>query len=252
MMQPILLKCYLGKEGDAQNMLVLYDRILVVVFKGKRMDFPLSSIKGLTIGRKKLIIPLVIGGIGTCLSWLALSLGWYHYQTNLFLVFLFFGWMYYGFLGKDGLELLEGKERHLFLIKANHFVLNTFLKFTKERIFESTSPRESISFHLVTKEEWEAQDRSTLYTHPSLENEGFIHTSYRSELKNSYEKYFSPDDQLVLLGIDLSKVEAEVKINEVPSRGALFPHIYGKLNKSAIVFLRTIHSSVDLDFKTIT
>ncbi|MEP2025740.1 MAG: DUF952 domain-containing protein [Reichenbachiella sp.] len=250
-MLPVLLKCYLGKSGDARNMLVLYDRTLVVIFKGKRMDFPLTSIKGLVISRKKLIIPLVIGGIGTCFSWLALSLGWYHYQTNLFLVFLFFGWMYYGFLGKDGLELLEGKERHVFLIKANHFVLNTFLKFSKERMFQTPPQRESISFHLAKKTDWEAQDQSTLYTHPSLDSEGFIHTSYLSELKISYEKYFHPEDHLVLLGIDLSKVEPDVKIEEVPSRGALFPHVYGKLNKSAIVFLRTIESAQDLDIKTI-
>lgn len=250
-MQPILLKCYLGKSGDRQNMLVLYDRTLVVIFKGKRIDFPLNTIKALTISRKKLIIPLVIGGIGTCFSWLALSLGWYHYQTNLFVIFLFFGWMYYGFIGKDGLELLEGKERHLFLIKANHFVLNTFLKFTKERIYQSAPQKESVSFHLATKQEWEAQDLSTMYSHQSLSKEGFIHTSYLSELQTSYEKYFKPDDQLVLLGIDLSKVEAEVKINEVSGRGALFPHIYGKLNKSAVVFLRVVHSPQDMEIRTI-
>lgn len=251
-MQPVLLKCYLGKSGDAQNMLVLYDHALVVVFKGKRQDFPLSTIKGLIINRKKLIIPLLVGGIGTCFSWLALSLGWYHYQTNLFLVFLFFGWMYYGFIGKDGLELLEGKERHVFLIKTNHFVLNTFLKFTKERLYLPAPKQESISFHLAAKDDWEAQDQSALYIHPSLDTEGFIHTSYFSELKISYEKYFKPEDQLVLMGIDLSKVEAEVKINDVPSRNALFPHIYGKLNKSAIVFLRSVESAQDLEYKTIT
>ena len=250
-MQPILLKCYLGKSGDAQNMLVLYHSSLVVIFKGKRMDFPLAVIKGLTLSRKKLIIPLVIGGIGTCFSWLALSLGWYHYQTNLLLVFLFFGWMYYGFLGKDGLELIEGKERHLFLIKTNHFVLNTFLKFIKERMYQQPPKQESICFHLATKADWEGQDQSTLYRHPSLAGEGFIHTSYLSELKTSYEKYFHPDDELVLLGIDLAKVEAEVKINEVPARNALFPHVYGPLNKSAIVLLQSINSAQDLEQKTI-
>ncbi|MEO9803908.1 MAG: DUF952 domain-containing protein [Reichenbachiella sp.] len=232
-------------------MLVLYDKVLVVIFKDKRTDFALSNIKGLTINRKKLIIPLVIGGIGTCFSWLALSLGWYHYQTNLLLVFLFFGWMYYGFLGKDGLELMEGKHHHVYLIKANQFVLNTFLKFVKERMFMSPVLPESLSFHLATKKDWESQDQSTLYAHASLESEGFIHTSYFSELKTSYERYFSPTDELVLIGIDLSKVEAEVDMAQVSSRNAVFPHIHGKLNKSAIVFLRPVRTSTDLDLKTI-
>lgn len=250
-MQPILLKCYLGQSGDAKNVLVLYDKVLVVIFKGKRMDFPLHSIKGLTITRKKLIIPLVVGGIGTCFSWLALSLGWYHYHTNLLLVFLFFGWMYYGFLGKDGLELNEGKHRHVYLIKTNQFVLNTFLKFTKQRMFQPLPALESLSFHLATKTDWESQGQSTLYTHASLEKEGFIHTSYLSELKTSYEQYFNPTDQLVLLGIDLSKVEAEVDMAQVSARNAIFPHIHGKLNKSAIVFLQAVQNPTDLDFKTI-
>ncbi|WP_420583344.1 DUF952 domain-containing protein [Reichenbachiella sp.] len=250
-MQPVLLKCYLGKSEDAQNMLLLYDQTLVVIFKGKRSDFLLTNIKSLVVSRKKLIIPLVIGGIGTCLSWLALSLGWYHYQSNLFLVFLFFAWMYYGFLGKDGLELMEGKERHVFLIRANQFVLNTFINFVEARRFQSPSSQESISFHLATKTSWEEQEQSTLYTHPSLQEEGFIHTSYISELRTSYEKYFNPNDELVLLGIDLAKVEVEVKINDVKSRNALFPHIYGRLNKSAIVFSRMVKSAQDLDQKTI-
>lgn len=249
-MRPVLLKCYLGKSGDANNLLLLYHDGLVVLFKGKRTDFPLSSIKGLMVTRKKLIIPLVLGGIGTCFSWLALSLGWYHYQTNLFLVFLFFGWMYYGFLGKDGLELTEGKERHVFLIKTNQFVLNTFIKFVKARLYQTIPNQESISFHLATKKSWEEQEQSTLYTHDSLQQEGFIHTSYASELKNTYEKYFSPNEDLVLVVIDLKKVESEVKINEVASRKALFPHIYGRLNKSAIVLLQTVQSTQDLEQKT--
>lgn len=250
-MHPILLKCYLGQSGDADNMLVLYDRVLVVIFKGKRIDFPLASIKGLTISRKKLIIPLVVGGIGTCFSWLALSLGWYHYQLNLLCVFIFFGWMYYGFIGKDGLELTEGKHSHLFLIKANQFVLNTFLKFTKERIHLPSPSPEAMSFHLATKADWESQDQSTLYAHSSLDDEGFIHTSYFSELKTSYERYFKPTDQLILLGVDLNRVDAKVKVANVSSRNATFPHIYGKLNKSAIVFMRSVTSPLDLDLKTI-
>ena len=250
-MTPILAKCFLSQSGDRQNMLILYCDKLIIIFKGKSMEFPLSTIKSLTIGRKKLIIPLVAGGIGTCLSWLALSLGWYHYQTNLFIVMLFFGWMYYGFLGKDGLELMEGKERHVFLIKANHFVLNSFLKFVKERIHTFYPKKDSLCFHLAHKKDWEKQELSLYYKHSSLESEGFIHASYHSELMTSYEKYFLPDDDLILLIIDLSKVEVEVKINHVTQRNADFPHIYGKLNKSAILSLKSIRNPSDFELKTI-
>lgn len=250
-MQPILLKCFLAQYGDLNNLLLLYTQKLVVIFKGKRIDFPLANIKGMAVGRKKLIIPLVGGGIGTCLSWLALSLGWYHYQTNLMLVFLFFGWMYYGFLGKDGLEVLEGKHRHVFLIKTNQMALNRFLKMVNSRRAIGPPQPESICFHLSTKASWEAQELSIWYTHPSLKNEGFIHASFPSEIRTTYEQYFQSTDELVLIGINLSLVEAEVKMENVTSRQAIFPHIYGKLNKSAIVFLQTIQSPKDLQQKTI-
>lgn len=250
-MQPILLKCYLAQHGDNQNMLLLMGSNLVVIFKGKRIDFPLANIKGLSVGRKRLIIPLVGGGIGTCLSWLALSLGWYHYQTNLMLVFLFFGWMYYGFLGRDGLELTEGKHRHVFLIRANQLALNNFLKFVKTRRLMSPPFRESICVHLATRPSWESQELSLHYSHSSLKDEGFIHTSFLSELKTTYEQYFQSSDDLVLIGIDLEKVEAQVKMEVVNSRNATFPHIYGKINKSAIVFLRAVQSPKDIDPTTI-
>lgn len=250
-MSPVLLKCYLRRQGDDRHVILLFTHALVVVFGGERIDFQYQQIKGLNITRKKLIIPLVLGGIGTSLGWLALSQEWYHYQTNLFLVFLFFGWMYYGFWGKDALELSEGTTHHVFLLQANHRMVHAFLSFVKERLFQRLSTPESMVYHLTTKENWESQEQSIYYEHSSLQSEGFIHASYLAELKSSYDRYFAPSDELILLGIDLKKVEAEVNIVHVSSRSAYFPHIHGDLNKSAIVLLHTINSSEDISSEMI-
>ena len=239
-------KCYLGKFGDDANAATLYTHQLIVSHKGKLTEIPLDQIVGLNVSRKKLIIPLVVGGIGTCMSWLALSLGWYHYHTNLLVTFLFFGWMYYGFLGRDGLDIRLKKHQLLFLIQTNGHMLHGFLSAIRQRKTISTDSLQHLTYHLSTAESWKEQITSPLYKHESLETEGFIHTSTADQIKISHEKYFSSTESLVLLAIDTRQVEAKSKNSWVESRNALFFHIYGKLNKSAIVGAAQINNSVEL------
>ena len=106
-MDAVLLRCYLAKTGDKSNQLLLFSSRLIVFFKSKKTEFEYPQILSIVVGHKKLIIPLVLGGIGTSFSMLALSVGWYHYQLNLFAIFAFFGFMYYGFLGKDAVLIGE-------------------------------------------------------------------------------------------------------------------------------------------------
>jgi uncharacterized protein (DUF952 family) len=50
----------------------------------------------------------------------------------------------------------------------------------------------------------------------------------------TYDKYFKGQPELVLIVVDLAKVEDEV--NWEPSRGgALFPHVYGRLKMDTVV-----------------
>lgn len=239
---PPLLKCYLGKQGDTANVMLLFLDKLVVIFRGQSIEFSFDQIRGMVIGRKKLIIPLVMGGIGTCLSWMSLQLGWYHYYTNLTLVFLFFGWMYYGFMGSDALEIHEKKHTHVFLIKVNHFVLNSFLKFVKSWMLSvQTQPSTAIVYHLAHKSEWEDQLLSDSYKPASFSQNQVVHCSQANLLNQVYSQHFEGKDA-VLIGIDLLRLDTP-SIDPTGLMSQDYPRLNQPINKSAIVQLQFLTSA---------
>ncbi|MFY0628025.1 MAG: DUF952 domain-containing protein [Reichenbachiella sp.] len=239
-MDVVILKCYLAKSGDEKNQLLLYSSKLIVIFKGKRTEFDYQQILSLVISKKKLIIPLVLGGIGTSFSMLALSLGWYHYQLNLFVIFLFFIFMYYGFIGKEAVLIGEKGHQHLFLINANKIIINEFIKFTKERIWKLKTPTPDRIYHLVERSVWERQNLSYHFQHPGLDSEGFMHCSTKEQLLESYEKYFSGQADTLLIAINSKWLLSDLKWEYSPSRNSDFPHLYGTLNKSAIIWIQQL------------
>ncbi|MCA6366234.1 MAG: DUF952 domain-containing protein [Cytophagales bacterium] len=89
-------------------------------------------------------------------------------------------------------------------------------------------------YHITTLAAWVAQQASDEYTTESLNQEGFIHCSTKEQVKATLERYYSYTKDLLLLHINSSGLLAELKF-ELATNGELFPHVFGKLNKSAIV-----------------
>ena len=88
-------------------------------------------------------------------------------------------------------------------------------------------------YHIVLPEIWAAQD-TDLYTAPSLMSEGFIHCSFASELDAVIERYYSGHDRVVVLEIDTDDLMSRT-IVEPSTNSELYPHIYGPINRKAIV-----------------
>lgn len=91
-------------------------------------------------------------------------------------------------------------------------------------------------FHITTATEWAAATETGWYTAPSLNDEGFIHTSTATQVPATAARYYADVDDLVLLQIDADGVAAEIKWES--SHDQLFPHIYGRLEVSAVVAAR--------------
>ena len=130
-MDPILFLCLLNGKND--QLILTHDK-LIVIFKGKSQVFYRSNILKLILTKKKLIVPLIIGGIGASLSIIAMSMGWYYRQLNLVIVFLFLGVLYYGFTGKDALELFEKGHSNIFLLKKTLPSIQKFLSIFSSKI----------------------------------------------------------------------------------------------------------------------
>lgn len=72
------------------------------------------------------------------------------------------------------------------------------------------------------------------YDHPSLVDEGFIHFSTSEQVHKVYQNFYSNLDNLTLLQVDVTKLNAELVYEKADDLNDFFPHLFGKLNIDAI------------------
>ena len=91
-----------------------------------------------------------------------------------------------------------------------------------------------IIYHIVTPEVWEKFKDENEYEAESLAAENFIHCSYRHQLDGVLERYYKNQRKILILHINPHLLAAKL-IAEPSTNGEIYPHIYGKINKTAIV-----------------
>ena len=234
-MDPILFLCLLDNKND--QLILTHDK-LIVIFNGKSQVFYRSSILKLILTKKKLIIPLLIGGIGASMSIIAMSMGWYYRQLNLMIIFLFLGILYYGITGKDALELFEKGHSTIFLLNKTLPSIQKFLSVFNSSQAHLQYTSQNFIYHLADTKEWEGQLTSDYFTPGNFENEGFVHASNATQVKETYQKYYSNKDAIVLLTIIPEFLSGQLKYEFNSARNKAFPHIYAPINKTAIVRLQ--------------
>ena len=109
--------------------------------------------------------------------------------------------------------------------------------------------------HLASNEAWLAAVDAGSFHADSLSTEGFIHCSKPSQIVDVANAFYHGQQGLVLLVIDPSKLETELKweppAEVAPSHApadALFPHLYGPLNLDAVVKVITFEPGADGKF----
>ncbi|WP_414567375.1 DUF952 domain-containing protein [Nostoc sp. CCY 9925] len=90
--------------------------------------------------------------------------------------------------------------------------------------------------HITQRQQWEQAKNLGSYHVDSLDSEGFIHCSRSTQIVKVANRFFNNQKDLVLLFIDLEKVQAEIREEEAEI-GELFPHIYGELNIDAVYWV---------------
>jgi uncharacterized protein (TIGR00299 family) protein len=87
--------------------------------------------------------------------------------------------------------------------------------------------------HIVGGGRWREFEAAEAYTHPSLEDTGFVHLSPAHRVVGVAQYNHADETDPRLLVIDPDAVTAEIRYEEMPS-GA-FPHCYGPIDADAIV-----------------
>jgi uncharacterized protein (DUF952 family) len=104
-----------------------------------------------------------------------------------------------------------------------------------------------ITFHLVPQSYNDSLDPRVDYTPREFAREGFIHcTDGAAEMARTANRYYqSNSDPHYYLYIDKSRVRARIQYDDAAK---LYPHIYGALNRDAIVAVRVAPRGLDGTF----
>ena len=90
-------------------------------------------------------------------------------------------------------------------------------------------------FHITSAATWDAASAGGAYSADSLTTEGFIHCSEADQYCWVANQRFRGRQDLVLLHIDETRLQAPVQRENLEGGERLFPHLYGALNLDAVV-----------------
>jgi uncharacterized protein (DUF952 family) len=92
-------------------------------------------------------------------------------------------------------------------------------------------------FHIVPRVKWE--QTTGPYRADSLASEGFIHCSNENQVARVANLFYADHDDLLVLCIDADRLNSAVRYED-PGVGELFPHVYGPIDREAIIEVRAL------------
>jgi uncharacterized protein (DUF952 family) len=92
-------------------------------------------------------------------------------------------------------------------------------------------------YHIVMPEVWEKFTDENEYEAASLHTEGFIHCSFAGQLDAVLNRYYKDAESVLILELETDKLTSKW-VNEPSTNNEIYPHIYGKINKDAIVGIK--------------
>lgn len=90
-------------------------------------------------------------------------------------------------------------------------------------------------YKICSAAEWREAERAGVYSGSAVDHrDGFIHFSSAGQAAETAAKHFAGQRDLVLVSVDAANLGKRLKWE--PSRGgALFPHLYGTLELTAVL-----------------
>jgi len=102
-------------------------------------------------------------------------------------------------------------------------------------------------FKIVPRAEWQAESGD--YDGSAHDKaDGFLHFSTASQLPETLRLYYSGQDELMLVAVEVAALGAALKWEHSSTRGEDFPHLYAPLSCDAIKWARPIARGADGEF----
>jgi uncharacterized protein (DUF952 family) len=93
-------------------------------------------------------------------------------------------------------------------------------------------------FHLVRAADPTARAEAPTLAQDQFERHGFVHCCFREQIPEIATWWFDPDDDLVALELDPSRLTAELRLEPSPTRW--YPHLYGPIDAGAVAAVHPV------------
>ncbi|MER9447465.1 DUF952 domain-containing protein [Mesorhizobium sp. M0254] len=102
-----------------------------------------------------------------------------------------------------------------------------------------------IIYKIAPEALWRAAEKNGRFTGAPIDvADGFIHFSTADQARETAAKHFAAQTDLLLIAIDGALLGDALKY-EVSRGGALFPHLYGVLDMSAVLWVKPLPLGAD-------
>jgi uncharacterized protein (DUF952 family) len=97
-----------------------------------------------------------------------------------------------------------------------------------------------VIYKIVAADEWREAEAAGAFAGAEVDRaDGFIHFSTAEQVAETAAKWFHGRDDLILAAVNTEALRGDLKW-ETSRGGALFPHLYGALPMSAVIWSRPL------------
>jgi uncharacterized protein (DUF952 family) len=98
----------------------------------------------------------------------------------------------------------------------------------------------AIVYKICGTEEWRAAETDGVFGGSAADHhDGFIHLSTAAQVRETAARHFAGRDDLILAAVDATLLGSALRY-ETSRGGALFPHLYGDLDLTAVAWVRRL------------
>jgi hypothetical protein len=222
---------YLLSEGDNKNKVLISDDQLLVIHKNQKQILALKDISKLESAHKKMLLPLILGGIITPFAFLSYFVNLFHPWIHLFSILAGMFLFYYGWMGKSAFTIVFKKgDELIYYLPSISKNLDAFMDFANALLHDSnySGLRDLLFFKIDKKYEslLIGEDRKM----KSQELFPVVGSTY-AQLRN----YANSDHETKIIAINPVDAGREIKFTFDLKTNEMRPKLEGPVRKESIV-----------------
>ncbi len=215
----IIAICYIAKTDDAQNKCVLTQDHLYVTRKGKQNAFELDQITQVLIKQKKLLFPLVLGGVVGSLFLIA----GFNFLVNIWIAMIIglAGMLlfYYGWVGSRTLTIYTKVKEYDIFIDQETSPLQAFMSMVNDHFI--LGKNKTIKYYLpLAKDKWQQAEELGYIESPD--------TGLRL-----YSEQLRSNDRITIV-IDPAQIPNPINYRMDEGSQEVVPYIYGNIDLTMV------------------